>query len=117
IAQPHIVGFVLGQIEIDVQELADWIVAAESEGCPWFGGLMGGLLRALPEDKKNDLLKKLLAAGRKYDWPADRISRLLCQAPVGKNIWSMVASLGAEIETAYWKTCNPDWAIKADEAE
>lgn len=117
IAQPHIVGFVLGQMEIEVQELADWIIANESKDYPWFSGLMGGLLRALPEDKKNDLLEKVLAFAKKSGWPADRISRLLSLAPVGKSIWNMAAGLSAEIEISYWKICNPDWAIKADEAE
>ncbi len=117
IAQPHIVGFILGQMEIDTQELTDWIVASESRDYPWFGGLMGGLLRALPDDKRNDLLEKILTVAEKSDWTADRISRLLSLAPVSKTIWDMVAGLGAKVEGVYWNICNPDWAIKTDEVE
>lgn len=72
--------------------------------------LIGGALRAMPDDYKRDATLKTVAASL----PEEETAQLLILAPFGKSTWKLVDTLGKAAQAKYWCEVIPGWLHEND---
>lgn len=113
------VGQVLSKSGIKQEQVRPWLLQRIVVATPGdqVHDLMFGLLRALPAPDATALMCEachaLIAAGRNTEW----VAAVLVAGPVQRPTWDLAAELGPDIESTYWKRCNPNMWVRAGEAE
>ncbi|MBB52512.1 MAG: addiction module antidote protein, HigA family [Pseudomonadales bacterium] len=73
--------------------------------------LISGALRAQPDERRSGVLSSLMEG-----LPEAAVVDLLLLAPFGRSTWSLIDTLGEQIQSQYWGEVVPDW-ISDSEAE
>jgi len=110
------VGFTLAKLDIEMSHLSEWIIA-KGGGFTNREPLVAtirGLLQALPEPDSNKLVQSVLEKGRSAGWGSEKIARFLTLARTEHATWEIVASLGEDVEKAYWAEVPAFW-LRGDE--
>lgn len=113
--QPY-VGVSLTKLELEVADLAKWIVEKGGDLTSREPLMMTirGLLRTLAAPRSTVLIRAVLEEGKKHGWDAGQTVRFLVLAREERATWDIVASCGAEVEKAYWATTNPGFWLRSD---
>jgi len=112
------VGFTLAQLNIGTNDLAKWIV----ERCGDFTNgeplvaTIRGLLQALPGPNSTKLIQSVLEKGQSAGWGSEKIAHFLALARIERATWGIVASLGEDVEKAYWAKVPAFW-LRGDEPD
>lgn len=116
--QPY-VGVSLAKLELEMADLAKWIVEKGGDFTPREPLMMTvrGLLRTLAAPCSTELIRAVLEGGKKQGWDAGQTARFLVLAREERATWDIAASCGAEIENAYWATTNPGFWLRSDVAD
>lgn len=93
-------------LRISVQQVVDSKESANSSM-----NVIGGVLWALPEEKRQSVMRTFAAGSSDGD-----VVQLLLLAPFGKDTWNMVDALGVESRERYWLDVKPTWGL-CSEAE
>ena len=110
------VGFTLAQLDIEINELAKWIIEKGGDFTDR-GPLVAtirGLLHALPEPDSTKLIQSVLRKGQSADWGPEKTARFLALARIEQATWGIVASLGEDVEKTYWAKVPAFW-LRSDE--
>ena len=113
------VGLTLPNLELGLNDLADWIVANgsvfTSRGSPTMA--IRGLLVALKPPRSKELIQAALERGKQQGWDAGQMARFLTLAPEQRETWDIVASCGPEVEKIYWSITTPGLWLRSDESD
>ena len=113
------VGITLANLELGLNDLADWIVANgsvfTSRGSPTMA--IRGLLVALKPLRSKELIQAVLERGKQQGWDAGQMARFLTLAPEQRETWDIVASCGPEVEKFYWSITTPGIWLRSDESD
>jgi hypothetical protein len=113
------VGITLANLELGLNDLADWIVAIgsvfTSRGSPTMA--IRGLLVALKPPLSKELIQAALERGKQQGWDAEQMARFLTLAPEQRETWDIVASRGPEVEKVYWSITSPGLWLRSDESD
>jgi len=113
------VGLALARIEWPRHELIEWIAhdVGDFDVRHVLSQTVAGILRALTTDAMLDVVNAVLQEGKRAGWNIDRVVRFLILAPEEGAVWDLVASLGTEIEKAYWRTCNANFFLRDNRSQ
>jgi hypothetical protein len=113
------VGITLANLELGLNDLADWIVANgsvfTSRGSPTMA--IRGLLVALKPPRSKELIQAVLERGKQQGWDAGQMARFLTLAPEQRETWDIVASCGPQVEKIYWSITTPGLWLRNDESD
>lgn len=113
------VGNVLAKSRIKLTQVRPWLLDRVVDAVPGdqVHDLMFGLLRALPLPDAVALMRDACEALRAAGKNVERIAALLVAGPVQRPTWELATELGCDVETNYWKRCNPNMWVRAGEAD
>jgi hypothetical protein len=103
--EPHTVGLALAKRNQDTSGWPEWIILHGGDFQPAspVSQCIGGLLRSLPEQGTQAILREVLEQGASEDWDAKRQARLLALAPAVKTSWELATARGPDTDEAYWR--------------
>lgn len=112
-----IVGNVLTKLGLKLSQVRPWLLGRIVDAVPGdhMHDLMFGLLRALPAPDATSLMRDLCQHLRAAGCDVERSAAVLAAGPVQRSTWELVAELGGDIDTSYWKRCNPNMWVRAGE--
>lgn len=106
--EPYTVGLALAKREEDASGWLEWIIQQDGDFQPAsaMSQCIAGLLRSLPEQHTQVILREVLEQGPRDDWDAERQARFLALAPAVKATWELATARGPDTDRAYWR-CVP----------
>jgi hypothetical protein len=113
------VGTTLAMLDIQISELAEWIVqrgGALAPSAP-VTETTRGLLHASTDEHSSELINAVLEASERHDWGSVQKARFLVLARPGRATWNTVSSCGSEVEDAYWLELEPGSWVRGSEDE
>lgn len=106
-----LVGLTLGELDLEVEVLTDWVVGAIgdcAEDEP-VSATVRGLLARLEWEQAERIVRSVLAVAERPAWETDRQARFLLLAPAGAALWGFVEGLAAPVREAYWSLFPDSW--------
>ena len=117
VENPWWLGYATGRVvhsPADEFVLLGWSLANEDQKLRSFGkGLVSGLFKT----RGWDWAHTLFASAEWPDWTAAKRGALLSVLPFDDATWTVVQTHGAEIEAAYWSTCEPWGTLSPAQAQ
>ena len=117
VENPWWLGYATGRVvhsPADEFVLLGWSLANEDQKLRSFGkGLVSGLFKK----RGWDWAHTLFASAEWPDWTAAKRGALLSVLPFDDATWTVVQTHGAEIEAAYWSTCEPWGTLSPAQAQ
>ncbi len=109
------VGNVLTKSRIKLSQVKHWLLDKVVDEVPGdhVHDLMFGLLRALPAPDATSLMREMCERLRAAGHGIERVAAVLVAGPVQRPTWELAAELGTDVETEYWKRCNPRMWVRA----
>lgn len=113
------VGNVLAKSRIKLSQVQPWLLQRVVDAAPGdhIHDLMFGLFRALSGADATDLMRDACARLRQAGHGVERIAAVLVAGPVQRLTWELAGEFGSDVETSYWKRCNPNTWVRAGEAD
>ncbi len=113
------VGNVLAKSRIELPQVRPWLLERVVDAHPGNGvhDLMFGLLRALPQLDAVALMRDACVLLHRGGHGIERIAAVLVAIPVQQSTWELAAEFGVDVETDYWRRCNPHMWVRAGEAD
>ncbi|MGE0627775.1 MAG: hypothetical protein AB7O43_08100 [Hyphomicrobiaceae bacterium] len=113
------VGNVLAKSLIKPTQVRSWLLERVMDAVPGdqVHDLMFGLLRALPLLDAVALMRDASARLRQAGHGVERVAAVLVAGPVQRSTWELAAEFGGDVETGYWKRCNPNMWVRAGDAD
>ena len=108
------VGATLASLSLDRTTLADWIAQEAANLLPSdpLTATFTGLLRWMPREASDLLLRAVVECARPLGWSPDKLARFLTMAPEARATWDLADALGPEVEEAYWRQCGPGFWLR-----
>ena len=102
--EPSTVGLTLANQEKDSAGWVDWIVTngEDFQLASPMSECIAGLLRSLPEQQTETILRTVLERGASENWSAEQRARFLILAPPISFTWRLAADAGPDTDAAYW---------------
>jgi hypothetical protein len=113
------IGLCLAKLDVPDALILAWVIE-NGDDCSGRGPMLTviqGLLRASAADRVHQILNAVLKAARQAHWSAEKIARFLTLSNNDRETWNTAASLGQEVESAYWNVCTPSFWIRDDEGD
>ena len=113
----YVVGWQIAAGAIKRLDAADFVYRLASEPAAQVDGCLAGFLTKTEDAKREELLEALMARfGSEGEKGADKIVRVLRNAPFRKSTWLHVDRLNKDLQARYWHDVNPNWAnLESDE--
>ena len=108
------VGATLAGLSLDRTTLVDWIAREAADLLPSdpLTATFTGLLRWMPTEASDLLLRAVVERARTLGWSPEKLARLLTMAPEERATWDLADGLGPEVEEAYWRQCGPIYWLR-----
>jgi hypothetical protein len=109
-----LLGDACGRINLstaDEYALLDWSVGHSDHKSAWFGR---ALVSALHSKSGWDWVDGMMERKEWRQWSEHKKATFFASLPFEPASWERAASLGAAIQSAYWKTCMPQGSMDAD---
>jgi hypothetical protein len=110
-----LLGSACGRIpltEVVEFSMLDWSVGQVDIKIGWFGQ---ALVSSLHRRKGWSWTDHIMSTKEWLRWPNEKKAEFLASLPFEQATWGRVASLGAAMESAYWKTCMPRGSMEAEQ--
>lgn len=110
-----LLGDACGRIHLtDTVEFAmlDWSVGQVDPKIGWFGR---ALVSSLHRRKGWNWVDEMMSSKEWVKWANEKKAIFFSSLPFERATWERAASLGAETESAYWKTCMPHGSMDAEQ--
>lgn len=111
------VGITLAKLGVKTSILAEWIIeqGGDFTNREPLAATIRELLHALPELNSTRLIQSVPQKGQGAGWDAEKIGRFLALARIKQATWEIAASLGENVEKAYWAKVPAFW-LQGDES-
>lgn len=106
-------AFIVGRCLLDIvperAAMTGWIVDLDADltwGTPR-ASLIAGVLRFLPQEETEPLIRSIIQIGSERHWAPERYAAFLRLARDERLTWGLAEECGAEVDSVYWRIVSP----------